>query len=279
MARGELEHDVRGGGIALPLHLLHRHKLALGVLGTTHLVETHRPGIVETFVGDVAIMYGERSVVHPSVGRLLETVYHGSHTRGEDIAFSILPAFLQIEHTIRHVHAFDRGTSADTLLDTVGRTNDFRLVVELDGFRTLGERHAETHFAVRVLGAVHRLYQFAEEKASGGKHLDIHHAKHLARLEVGIELGTVTMAFALLTVDRSVGLDYAHRFCKHIGGCPRASTEVPVGFGLVGAALRCHFVKGLHLAAHQVAFLDFTDIPGIEITEGEQLVALYGISL
>ena len=119
MAAVKLHDDVGGSLIGIgPSFLLHRNQFALAVLGieSTFAGNQTHPAVVETLVGDIAIVNGEALVLHPSIGVLGEAMTHGADAQSMQIAVLILPTLLQQQCALAHILARNHLFLAETSL-------------------------------------------------------------------------------------------------------------------------------------------------------------------
>ena len=126
------------------------------------------------------------------------------------------------------------------------------------------ERNAPVKGFGPFLGSGYRLLHVAEEDAACRKHLDVHHTKHLAGLDMCSHLYTMSRT-AVVAVYRVVGLHNAHDLCHDIAGTPRRTSKIGVGIVAFERAVRTYLVEGLGLASNYSRLVYLTCYPGIEI--------------
>ena len=180
-----------------PSYFFDRHHLALGVLGPLGVVASNQPHVrfVERLVGDVAIVDGEGGVFYPSVGVVVKAHHHGAHALGVEVALGVFPSFLQQADAVAHVYAWHGLHLRETcLLDAVGLACELHLIIKHQRLGSCREAHARIEFGHGVGGRGDGFEHLSEVDASGSQHLDIDDTQHLARLDMGDELGAIAMS-------------------------------------------------------------------------------------
>jgi len=191
-------------------------------------VETH-PFAEPGFVGDIAIVDIELIAIDPFVLRLREAMADSADTFGVDIAFGVLPAFLEIDIDLRFVVASKSGFTAEACsLDASLFRRDTAFIIKHDTLRTFGERDADIDGSIGILGGGDRFDHLAEEESALDEHLDIDDAHDANLLHASVEAGAGAIATTFRLGGARALLDASHAGVGIRDG-PRGDGEVERG--------------------------------------------------
>ena len=199
-------------------------------------------------MGDVAIVDGELTTFHPTVGRVRETHTHRPDTQGMDIAIGILPTFLQEADTLSHISPFDGARLAEArLLNARITLRRFILIVELDSPRATGVWNTHVDLRHRVSRIRYRFQHGARVDAASGKHTDIDNANGFATDNMGGEFHTLPRTVAV-GINADIRLDHSGHLGIDIAIGPRRATLIGECTCSVEGPLRPHLIERLGVA-------------------------------
>lgn len=110
------------------------------------------------------------------------------------------------------------------------------------------------------------LDHLAKEYRTADNNLDVDQSDSLTVVVFANQLGTFTVAGAVLGVYGIRRLCYAGGFGKHVGGCPRRAAAVCVCLAGVVRTRRAYLVYNLIFAAKELGLLNVTGKPIVKIS-------------